>query len=147
MSDARPATPPCHCTVARRAARAITALYDRMLEPTGLTAPQLSLLRNLQRQGPLSITRLARVLHLDRTTLARNVRPLEQARWVTFRARTEDQRERVVELTASGGKGLERADALWGQAQREVESRVGAERLRVLREVLVELEALESRRP
>lgn len=138
-----PPIPPCHCTVARRASRALTSLYDRFLAPVGLSLPQLSLLRNLERDGPQSVTALAGRVRLERTTLGRNLRVLEKARWVASR-RAEDQRERVVMLTAAGRNVLARADPLWAQAQRSVEERLGPRRLAVLREVLARLEAAEA---
>ncbi len=67
---------PCACSRLRRAARAVTQLYDDALEPVGLRVTQLSLLRTLQRQGTLTIGELAVRNLLDRTALSRNLDPL-----------------------------------------------------------------------
>ena len=135
---------PCHCNGLRRATRAITGLYDRALEPSGLTLPQLSLLRQLKRVGPVSVTRLADVVGLERTTLGRNLRPLEQRGFVESVASTIDARERVVQVTSRGDRAMERAAPLWRNAQQAVEKRLGRERLDTLHEILGQLATLEA---
>ena len=69
----------CACRNVRRAARAVTGLYDRILAPTGLRATQVTLLVALEKAGPIPFTRLAGVLGMDRTTLTRNLEPLRRA--------------------------------------------------------------------
>lgn len=141
MASARPSSP-CHCSTLRRASRALTALYDRALEPAQLTLPQFSLLRRIQRAGPASLTRLAQVVQLERTTLGRNLRPLEEAGLVESRASETDARERVIALTPAGVQALDAAVPLWRKAQGKVEQHLGAQRLAQLRELLDDLEAL-----
>lgn len=132
---------PCHCVTLRRAARATTAVYDALLERSGLTLPQFSMLRTLERLGPQPMTRLAAEVRLDRTTLTRNLRPLEARRWIEV-GRGDDHRQRSVSLTRAGAAAIARALPAWERAQARVESHLGPERLRVLREALVELERL-----
>jgi DNA-binding MarR family transcriptional regulator len=139
MSSARS---PCHCNGLRRATRAITGLYDRTLEPIGLTLPQLSLLRQLKRAGPLSVTRLAVVVGLERTTLGRNLRPLEQRGLIESVASEIDARERVVQVTSRGDRAMKSAAPLWRNAQQTVEQGLGRERLELLHEILDKLVAL-----
>lgn len=134
----------CHCNGLRRATRAITSLYDRMLESIGLTLPQLSLLRQLKRAGPLSVTRLAVVVGLERTTLGRNLRPLEQRGLVESVASEIDARERVVQVTSRGERAMKSAAPLWRNAQQAVERGLGRERLELLHEILDKLAALEA---
>ena len=69
---------PCACTTLRRAARAVTAAYDAALAPSGLRITQFSILRRLARLGPLPVTRLAAEAALDRSTMGRNLNPLER---------------------------------------------------------------------
>ena len=73
---------PCTCARLRRTARRLTRAYDRALRPSGLRLTQYSVLANVTRAGGLSITELAERLAMDRTTLTRNLRPLEAAGWV-----------------------------------------------------------------
>ena len=69
---------PCTCFRLRSAARRMTQVYEHALRPTGLKITQYSLLANLARSGSHSVTALARVLATDRTTLTRNLAPLER---------------------------------------------------------------------
>ncbi|MBO0758064.1 MAG: MarR family transcriptional regulator, partial [Bradyrhizobiaceae bacterium] len=68
----------CNCFAVRAAARRVTQFYDQFLAPTGLSTCQWSILVRLKRHGPLTITELADNMFMDRTTLGRNVQPLER---------------------------------------------------------------------
>ena len=68
----------CNCFAVRSAARHVTQLYDQLLAPVGLRVTQFSILAKLERKGPLTINVLADDLVMDRTTLGRNIRPLER---------------------------------------------------------------------
>ena len=72
--------------------------------------------------APLS--RVADGLVMDRTTLTRNLRPLQRRGWVRIEA-GEDRRERNLSLTRSGRAALERALPLWQQAQARLHERLG----------------------
>lgn len=68
----------CLCTQLRRASRGVTRRYDDALAAVGLGAAQFSLLRHVQRLGQPSISLLADAMGLDRSTLGRNLRVLEE---------------------------------------------------------------------
>jgi DNA-binding MarR family transcriptional regulator len=124
----------CYCAAVRTAARKTTALYDSILEPAGLTLAQYSLMRKLERAGTVSLTQLGRLAELDRSTVGRNVKALEQLRLVRLGV-AEDEREAAVKLAPAGNEALARAAPLWEEAQRRVEAALGgagAERLRAL---------------
>src|SRR5262245_23110545 len=106
----------CACFNLRKAARAVTQIYEAALEPSGLKATQISLLVALAVRGSLPLTRLADVLVLDRTTLTRNLMPLKKKGWVASE-RGPDRRERYVALTRDGRAALERALPLWHAVQ------------------------------
>jgi DNA-binding MarR family transcriptional regulator len=133
---------PCHCSALRRASRTLTATYDRALAAAEITLPQFSLLRRLERAGPSSLTQLAEVAGLERSTLGRNLRPLEAAGWVESRSSDADARERIVALTAEGERVIARAAPLWRAAQDNVERRLGAQRLDSLRDLLDDIESM-----
>ena len=118
----------CYCINLRRAANAVSRLYDAHLEPLGLTVNQFSLLRAVGRIGPCSVTRLAEDTGLERTTLVRTVEPLIRRGLVRDAAGT-GRRARRLELTEQGRalarEGLER----WKDAQRALEQRVGEEEM------------------
>jgi DNA-binding transcriptional ArsR family regulator len=62
----------------RKASRFITGLYDEYIRPSGLRATQLTLLMALHQAGPVTITALSEILLMDRTTLTRDLKPLER---------------------------------------------------------------------
>lgn len=108
----------------RRAARHLTRDYDRIMKPTGLKLTQYSVLANLIRAGGLSITDLADRLAMDRTTLTRNLRPLEKAGWIVVRPGS-DRRSRAVDISDLGRSTYDRAQPLWQQAERMFRRSVG----------------------
>jgi len=112
---------PCTCTTLRRATRAITSLYDAALSPTGLRVTQFSVLRVLDRNGPLTITALAAAAALDRSTMGRNLNPLQRRRLVNIMS-SKDQRERLVRVTRAGRAAIKRALPRWDAVQSQVES-------------------------
>lgn len=126
----------------RRASRAMTSLYDRELEAYGITLAQFSLLRNFARLGPMSIGELAEQVKLDRTTLGRNLRPLEKMGAVALVSGESDQRERIVVLTTVGRRLLRNGTAAWKTAQRKIDKTIGREKLLVLNVILNELEVV-----
>src|SRR5258707_3186221 len=70
----------CACINMRRAARAVTNYYDDLLlEACGLRMTQITPLVVLYLAGPQTIHEIAGKLRLDRTTLTRNLKLLEQA--------------------------------------------------------------------
>jgi DNA-binding MarR family transcriptional regulator len=106
----------CACKRLRRTARAVTQLYDQTLRPSGLRVTQFTLLVGVAVSEPVPITRLADALGLDRTTLARDLRPLTE-RGLLEVAAGDDRRTRVVRLTRQGRDAIARAYPLWKQAQ------------------------------
>ncbi len=124
-------TADCACFNLRKASRAITHLYDEVLRSTGLRATQFTMLRVLDSRGEMPITQLAWDLVMDRTTLTRNLRPLEQQGLLTISA-GEDRRTRIVILTAKGHDTVQEALILWEQAQTRVVAGLGEARWRTM---------------
>ena len=75
--DLEPQLEECTCLAVRQPARHVTQFYDQYLAPAGLRTTQFSILAKLKRQGPMTINVLADQLVMDRTTLGRNILPLE----------------------------------------------------------------------
>src|SRR3989454_12637063 len=72
----------CACASLRRAARAVTQLYEAALQDTGLRATQFTLLQALERQGRSPQTAVGDPLALDPPTLSRPLPPPARAGWV-----------------------------------------------------------------
>ena len=121
----------CACFRVRKAARAITKLYEEVLRPSGLRATQFSLLMATRVMGPVTVVKLAEVMVMDRTTLTRNLQILEKRGLITIKP-GEDRREREVSLTETGLEVLTKAVPLWKEAQNRVKKGLGEERLQNL---------------
>jgi len=130
----------CMCHKARMAARAITRAYDEALRATGLRATQVSVLAAVGARGALSIKSLADSLEMDRTTLTRNLRPLEEQGYVLL-APERRHRSRMLTLTAAGHAALRAALPLWEAAQGTIRRRLGERRWPAVQEALAELTA------
>lgn len=116
----------------RRAARAVTNHYDQIFSKAcGLRVTQIPPLVALYLAGPLTINELAGRLELDRTTLSRNLKILEQAGLVSIDP-GEDQRTRMVCLTQEGLNVLLKALPVWEEAQCQLVAKLGEERFRTL---------------
>jgi DNA-binding MarR family transcriptional regulator len=133
----------CHCLAVRQAARRVTQFYDRFMAPFGLRSTQFSILSMLRRAGPLSINALAAELVMDRTTLGRNIRPLQRGGLVTAVVGSRDRRSRQLQLTARGRARIAQARKGWTKAQADFEAAFGTNRAAVLRGLLQSVSARE----
>ncbi len=101
----------------RYIARVMTALYDDALRPLGIKASQLNLLGALAQAGPARRSEIGKFLHLDSSTLTRNLRIMETNGWIEEVAAGADGRGHPIRLTAQGRALLERAAPAWRSAQ------------------------------
>ncbi len=125
----------CICSALRRASRAVTQHYEASFRGTGMRATQFTLLATLAQTGPLSLSALATLLGLERTTLTRNLGPLEKKGYVSSVA-DDDQRVRRVVITKKGENAALGALDAWKQAQRTVGvvlDRAGVKELKAFR--------------
>ena len=109
----------CVCAGLRRAARAVTQHYQRHFRGTGLVGTQFSMLSVLIRTGPIPVGRMAKLLGVERTTLTRNLKPLERKQWVKISG-DADGRVRTVEITVKGRAVAKAALPAWRRAQATV---------------------------
>ncbi len=117
----------CACFNLRKAARAVTQLYDEVLAPSGLRGTQFSVLAVISAAGPATMTDLADTLVMDRTTLTRNLKPL-LGRGLVERGEGEDRRQRPIAITPAGRDALGQALPLWEKAQARIAGGLGAAR-------------------
>lgn len=134
----------CACMTLRQASRALTQLYDEAMRPAGLRSGQHALLRAIEITGAVSISTLAEIAVMDRTTLARNLDLLERDGLVHI-DQGEDARVHEVRLTKAANRILADAGPRWQQAQTDVAARLGPERLeRLLEDVRALIAATQS---
>ena len=126
----------CNCLALRQAARVVTQFYDQHLAASGLRTTQYSVLAKLNLLGTMTINALAAELVMDRTTLGRNILPLERDGLVRVRPNAADARSRDLELTGKGANRLRAARAGWLKAQKRFDAAFGGENAAELRAVL-----------
>src|SRR5262245_43359461 len=126
----------CNCLAVRQAARYITQFYDRYLAAVGLRTTQYGILARLKRQGPMSINTLAAQLVLDRTTLGRNIQPLERDGLIAIESDPSDRPSKILRLTKAGGARFRLAERRWVEAQKHFERAYGGRQASQLRENL-----------
>lgn len=114
----------CTCFNLRKATRAVTQLFDEALKPCGLYATQFTLLAAVSSSENIAITELSKALVMDRTTLTRNLRPLQKSGWVEVLP-GEDKRTKTLSLTRSGKKVLKQAMIRWKAVQSQVVKTLG----------------------
>jgi DNA-binding MarR family transcriptional regulator len=135
-SDARPQPEVCNCLALRQASRHVTQFYDQSLASSGLRTTQFSILIRLRLAGPMTINALAKALVMDRTTLGRNILPLEREGLIDVVSGRADRRSKVLRLTKAGAARLRAARAGWTQAQAKFEAAFGGRRAAGLRALL-----------
>jgi DNA-binding MarR family transcriptional regulator len=135
-TESQPNSSDCNCLAVRQAARYVTQLYDRHLAACGLRISQYGILARLKRLGPMTINELAAELVIDRTTLGRNIRPLERDGLIAITTGRTDRRVKELRLTAAGEERFAETRQAWVAAQRSFETGFGLERSAELRGLL-----------
>lgn len=125
----------CAVTTVRLASRAITQLYDMTLAPSGLRSTQFVVLAGAFRGSGMTLTRLAKALGIDRSTLPRSLRPLIRRRLIEV-VSGSDRRQRTIRVTKAGERQLARTIPYWKRAQERVLTTVGVEKWGALGEDL-----------
>lgn len=108
----------------RRATRALAERFDAALRPVGLKGTQFTLLVAIRLAEAPRLGRLAEVLGMDRTTLSRNLRPLERDGLVAS-GPGDDRRARMLRLTPAGEERLRAAYPLWEREQARIVAALG----------------------
>jgi len=115
---------PCMCSSVRRAARALTQLYELELRPLGLRSTQFTILQVLLRAGEVSQGQLGKMLAMDSTTLTRTLDIMLRQGWVAER-RGEDRRQRWLRIAKAGRAELGRALPVWEKVQAQLNRELG----------------------
>jgi DNA-binding MarR family transcriptional regulator len=131
----------CNCLAIRQAARHVTQFYDQIFAPTGLRATQFAILSRLRWEGPLSINTLAHLLVMDRTTLGRNILPLQRDGLIEVAPSATDRRRHELRLTDAGRDLHRAAVGHWDEAQKRFGAVFGDERAAALRGLLRDVAA------
>lgn len=122
----------------RQVSRLLTRIYDDSLRPLGIQETQFSMLVAVAMFGEdgTTMNALANNLVIDRTTLTRNIVPLEKAGYLRVARSPTDARARVILVTRSGERLIEAAYPLWEEAQGKIRRALGDDRFEALRSQL-----------
>jgi DNA-binding MarR family transcriptional regulator len=121
----------CALNKLRKTSRMVTKIYAEYLQPSGLTPTQFSLMTALSLLGSATMKILADVMMMDRTTLTRNLKPLERDGFIkTFPG--QDRRIKNIALTDLGRNILDEAFPLWEKAQTHLTLVLGTEQWEAL---------------
>jgi len=117
----------CVCFNLRWVTRAVTQFYDSEMRRHGIRPTQGSILASLQAKDSWTMAELSDWLGMDRTTLVRNLRPLQRDGFVNVGG---GGRGNLVELsiTAKGRKQIEKLTPAWKSAQSAVVKTLGERR-------------------
>jgi DNA-binding MarR family transcriptional regulator len=141
MTDDKSQFHECNCLAIRQAARHVTQFYDQLFAPIGLRATQFAILSRLRRDGPMSINALANLLVMDRTTLGRNIVPLQRDGLIEVASNPDDRRRHELRLTEAGVASHRKGLKHWEEAQKRFNTVFGDERAAALRDLLREVSA------
>ena len=132
---------PVHCVSnnLHQTARAITKIYNEEMRPSGILRSQYSVLGFALHFGVVQLTELADSLHMDRTTLTRNLKPLEKRGLIQINKSPIDARAREVSLTTEGKRQFREASKYWRKAQKKVVSTFGEDNWASLEATLLDL--------
>lgn len=115
---------PCACANLRRAARAVTRLYNHELRSDGIEITQFTILMALSTAGEIPQGKLGEVLTLDSTTLTRMLTLMSKRGWVRAK-QGNDRRFRIFGLTPAGRARFERSLPDWNRAQERLRTALG----------------------
>jgi DNA-binding MarR family transcriptional regulator len=104
--------------------RVITNVYDDALRPLDLKVSQMNILVAAAKMGTARPIEVCKHLHLDVSTLSRNVERMKTRGWLEI-VPDEDGRSQPFRLTPQGRKLLEKAIPVWSQAQQQVKKVFG----------------------
>jgi DNA-binding MarR family transcriptional regulator len=125
----------CIATKVRLLDRAMTAIYDEALRPYGLKVTQMTVLVTVAKIGQASPGAVGRILHMEKSTLSRNVDRMRARGWLQTVA-TADGRAHLLRVTPRGRRLLEDAHAAWTRAQERASKMLGEQGVRGISQTL-----------
>ena len=136
----------CECLFSRTRIlnRVLTGIYDDEFRAFGLKATQLNLLVAVARVGPIRRIDIGKRLHLDPSTLTRNLKVMLTTGWLEEIMDGEDGRGSPLQVTAKGRDLLHQIVPAWRKAQARTEKLIGDNGATLLRKLGAKMVGLPS---
>ncbi|MCH9725850.1 MAG: MarR family winged helix-turn-helix transcriptional regulator [Planctomycetes bacterium] len=103
----------------------VSKIYDDAFRPLGAKISQMNILVAVGKMGIARPADVCQVLHLDVSTLSRNVERMKARGWLEV-IPDEDGRAQPIRLTSTGKKLIEQAAPAWEMAQKQSQELLGA---------------------
>ena len=117
----------CVCFNLRWVTRAVTQFYDAEMRRHGIRPTQGTILVSLNARESWNMAELSDWLGMERTTLVRNLRPLQRDGFVKIVGGGRGNRVELT-ITAKGRKQIEKLTPAWKSAQRAAVKTLGEKR-------------------
>lgn len=111
----------------RRVNRVLSGIYEAEMRDWRLKSSQLNLLVAVAKAGPVRRIDLGKRLHLDPSTLTRNLKVMLKQGWIEDKPDEEDQRSARLKITPKGRKLLDNIAPAWKRAQARAMQMLGSE--------------------
>ncbi len=112
----------------RRLSRIVDGYYRKHLAEFDITESQMSILFVLELTGKIDQGKIGQILHLERSSVSRNIKLLEKKRLIK---RTSEYRP-AVELTAKGVKLISKIKPRWEKAMEELSTIIGKDGMKMI---------------
>lgn len=109
----------------RLLSKAVTGIYDEQLRPFGVSSVQFAVLAVISNAEPITRTGIARLQHLDKSTLTRNLKTILSEGWAEEVQKNANGRSKPLALTAVGKELLHKAGPAWLAAQAQAVALLG----------------------
>lgn len=119
--------------------RVVTGVFDDQLRPFGIKANQLNLLVVIAKLGPIRRADIGRYIHVDPSTLTRNLKVMAANGWIEDVIVNEDERGLPVRATQQGLSLLEALEPAWSRAQAAARKLLGEDGVAVMARVSASL--------
>ena len=126
---------------ARIASRVVTGIYDDELRPLGIQASQLNLLVAVASMGLVRRIDVGRYMHLDASTLTRDLRVMETNGWIEEIAEPSDGRGSPIRITTRAEALISKAAPAWRRAQHTAANQLGKDATAALMELAAAITA------
>ncbi|MEA4956466.1 hypothetical protein SDC9_17815 [bioreactor metagenome] len=133
--------PTCYCLDMRKASQKVTNIYTNALKPINISVTQFGLLKHIQTLQPINVTDLANEMELDRTTVVRTLKILENRGYI-LDISEDRKRNRKLILTNNGKSAVNNGTILWSKVQDKFKDFLGEEDLKELLRIISKLELI-----